>query len=56
MKGLRYLKGEVGVNISTIAAMAPAMKAREFTGPKFTQCPVTEDILSIASDPNSKKG
>ena len=46
MKGLRYPEGEVGVNISTFAAMAPAAKAREFTGPEFTQCPVTEDIFT----------
>ena len=46
LKGLRYLKGKVGVNISTIAAMPSAAKAREFTDPLFTQCLVTDDILS----------
>ena len=42
------------VNISTIAAMPSAAKAREFTDPLFTQCLVTEDILTFASHPNLK--
>ena len=46
----------MGVNISTTAAMVFAANARECTGPEFPQCLVTEDILSIASHLNLKKG
>ena len=37
-------KGEVGVNVRTIAAMVSAAKAHEFFGPEYTQCPAIEVI------------
>ena len=45
-KGLRFLNGKVGVDISTIAAMASAAKAQEFTGPDYTQCPA-HDLVYV---------
>ena len=46
-KGLRYLEGDVGVNISTIAAMASAVKVREFTGPEYTKCTLYPALHSL---------